>query len=118
MNILYGIPNCDTVRKARKWLTAAAVDFHFHDLRRDGLTRSQLERWVGEVGWETLLNKRGTTWRQLPAGQREGLDEARAITLLLEHPAMIKRPVLESDALPQIEVGFSEPRYSEIFAQP
>ncbi len=115
MNILYGIPNCDTIRKARKWLTAAGVEFQFHDFRKDGLDRKQLEDWVKQVGWEVLLNKRGTTWRQISTEQKASIDEASALALLLEHPAMIKRPVLESDALSQIEVGFSEPRYREIF---
>ncbi len=115
MNVLYGIPNCDTIRKAKKWLTTAGVDFQFHDLRKDGIDAALLHKWVTQVGWEVLLNKRGTTWRQIPAEQKGSLDEASAITLLLEHPAMIKRPVLESDQFSQIEVGFSEPRYREIF---
>ncbi len=115
MNILYGIPNCDTIRKAKKWLTAAGVEFQFHDFRKDGLESSQLQQWIDQVGWEVLLNKRGTTWRQIPAEQKASIDETSAIALLLEHPAMIKRPVLESNGLSQIEVGFSETRYSEIF---
>ncbi len=115
MNILYGIPNCDTIRKAKKWLTAHEIEFRFHDFRKDGLEASQLQNWVDQASWETLLNKRGTTWRQIPAEQKEGLDATGAIALLLEHPAMIKRPVLESELLPQIEVGFSEARYGEIF---
>lgn len=115
MNTLYGIPNCDTIRKAKKWLTAANIDFQFHDFRKDGLEHDQLTEWIAQVGWETLLNKRGTTWRQLSDEQKNSVDEASAIALMLEHPAMIKRPVLESEALSQIEVGFSAPRYQEIF---
>lgn len=116
MNILYGIPNCDTIRKAKKWLKEAGVEFQFHDFRKDGLSEAQLRGWVAAVGWERLLNRRGTTWRQLPEAQREGIDEARAIALLLEHPAMIKRPVLESPALSAVEIGFKAERYQEIFS--
>ncbi len=115
MNILYGIPNCDTIRKARKWLAESGIDFQFHDFRKDGLEQKQLKNWVKQVGWEKLLNKRGTTWHQIPAEQKEELDEAAAIALLIEHPAMIKRPVLESEQLERIEVGFSTERYQEIF---
>ena len=115
MNMLYGIPNCDTIRKAKKWLTAAGVEFQFHDFRKDGVNAKQLQTWVDQVGWGVLLNKRSTTWRQVPQAQKDAIDEASAIALLLKHPAMIKRPVLESDQISKIEVGFSEARYSEIF---
>ncbi|MBT7306864.1 MAG: ArsC family reductase, partial [Gammaproteobacteria bacterium] len=110
-----GIPNCDTIRKAKKWLVAHEVTFHFHDVRKQGLTQGQLQLWVEQVGWEPLLNKRGTSWRGIPEAQKEHIDESRAIALLLEFPAMIKRPVLESESLKQIEVGFSEQRYQKIF---
>ncbi|HIJ22095.1 MAG: ArsC family reductase [Gammaproteobacteria bacterium] len=116
MNILYGIPNCDTIRKAKKWLTANQIDFQFHDFRKSGLEQTTLQSWVMQVGSETLLNKRGTTWRQLPAEAKENIDESRTIELLLEHPAMIKRPVLVSKQLQRVEVGFSEARYQEIFS--
>ncbi|MBT3309682.1 MAG: ArsC family reductase [Gammaproteobacteria bacterium] len=115
MNILYGIPNCDTIRKAKKWLTAHDIAFQFHDFRKDGLTQGQLQQWIDQVGWELLLNRRGTTWRQLPQAQRDAINEASAIILLLEHPAMIKRPVLQSDRLKQVELGFSESRYQDIY---
>ncbi len=115
MNILHGIPNCDTIRKARKWLNQQEIEFTFHDFRKDGVSREKLQQWAAEGGWEQLLNRRGTTWRKLPPEEREGLDQESVITLLLEHPAMIKRPVLESDRLQGIEVGFSEARYQEIF---
>ncbi|WP_018864032.1 ArsC family reductase [Thioalkalivibrio sp. ARh3] len=92
---LYGIANCDTVRKARRALDAAGVDVRFVDFRKDGLEEAQLRRWVEAVGWETLVNRRGTTWRQLPEETREAIDQERAIALMLEHPALIKRPVIE-----------------------
>ena len=114
MTTLYGIKNCDTVRKARRWLDGHAVDYRFHDLREDGLTRTRLNAWVGDLGWETLLNRRSTTWRQLPAAQREALDRATAMDLMLEHPALIKRPVLEIGK--RHYVGFSEGHYSELFS--
>lgn len=116
MNILYGIPNCDTIRKAKKWLADHGVEFRFHDFRKDGITQEQLQQWCSQAGWETLLNKRGTTWRQVPEDAKASIDESSAIALLLEHPAMIKRPVLESDQLNTIEVGFSDARYQEIFS--
>ncbi len=117
MNILYGIPNCDTIRKAKRWLTEHGVEFKFHDFRKDGIDRQQLQQWCQQVGWETLLNKRGTTWRQVPEAAKASINESSAITLLFEHPAMVKRPVLESDLLNTIEVGFKEARYQKIFDQ-
>ena len=113
MRVYSGVNN--TIRKAKKWLKAAGINFQFHDLRKDGLDTALLQKWVAQVGWEVLLNKRGTTWRQIPAERKDSLDEASATALLLEYPTMIKRPVLESDQLSQVEVGFSEPRYREIF---
>ena len=114
MTILYGIKNCDTVKKARKWLDAHGIDYRFHDFRADGLDEAMLRSWVSELGWETLVNRRGTTWRQLPAQVREAIDEASAIALVLEHPALIKRPVL--DLGNRRVVGFSEQTYADLFA--
>ncbi|MGM0672206.1 ArsC family reductase [Thioalkalivibrio sp.] len=94
---LYGIANCDTVRKARRSLDAAGVAYRFVDVRKDGLAADRLRGWVEAVGWETLVNRRGTTWRQLSEADREGVDAERAIALLLEHPALMKRPVVEQD---------------------
>jgi Spx/MgsR family transcriptional regulator len=112
MLTLYGIPNCDTVKKARAWLAARGIAYRFHDFRRDGLPEPLLRAWVAELGWESLLNRQGTTWRKLPPEQREGLDEAGAIRLMLASPAMIRRPVLDtSDAR---HLGFSDVRYREI----
>jgi len=114
MTTLYGIKNCDTVRKARKWLEAHDVPFTFHDFRSDGLDEKNLRDWAGTVGWETLLNRRGTTWRQLPETQRDGLDEKKAIQLMLENPTLIKRPVLATDD-GQTHVGFKPADYETIF---
>ena len=110
---LYGIPNCDTIRKARRWLADHQVEYHFHDFRKDGLPAVRLGTWVKAVGWETLLNRRGTTWRQLSAAQRDSMNAQRAQALMLEQPALIKRPVLETAQ--GIEVGFSADRYQTLF---
>ncbi|HGG60042.1 MAG TPA: ArsC family reductase [Gammaproteobacteria bacterium] len=114
MITLYGIPNCDTIRKARRWLDERGVDYRFHDFRKDGLERDQLQAWVDELGWETLLNKRGLMWRRLPEEKKADLDEKRAVALLLEEPAMIKRPVL--DLGDRRVVGFSPEDYAALFA--
>lgn len=109
MNLkLYGIPNCDTVKKARVWLTEHDVAFEFHDFKKNGVTAAQLERWVSAVGWEKVLNRQGTTWRRLdPAAQNAVKDAASAISLLMEQPSAIKRPVVEwSDKADDVTVGF------------
>lgn len=93
--VLYGIPNCDTMKKARVWLEAAGVDHDFHDYKKAGVDRARLEAWVAEHGWETVLNRAGTTFRKLPDADRTGLDAARAIDLMLAQPSMIKRPILD-----------------------
>ncbi|TLS75030.1 ArsC family reductase [Mariprofundus erugo] len=115
MTELYGIANCDTVRKARRWLDEHGVAYRFHDYRKDGLSRDMLVLWVDRLGWETLLNRRGTTWRQLPEADRQGLDGERAIELMLLHPALIRRPLLSMTARSHLETGFSADRYSELF---
>ena len=114
MVTLYGIKNCDTVRKARRWLADHAIDYRFHDLRADGLSRSQLSAWATDLGWEALLNRRGTTWRQLPATQRDALDCAKTVDLMLNHPALIKRPVLGIDK--RHYLGFKDDQYAELFS--
>lgn len=110
---LYGIPNCDSVRKARRWLDARGIAYAFHDFRKDGLDPGQLAAWTGQAGWESLLNRKGTTWRQLPSAQREGLDAARAQGLMLELPTLIKRPVLQAGT--RLEIGFDPDRYQSLF---
>ncbi|OBS11052.1 ArsC family reductase [Acidihalobacter prosperus] len=107
---LYGIRQCDTVKKARKWLDTHHVDYHFHDFRSDGLDPSLLQSWVHALGHRTLINRRGTTWRGLPDEVRANLDETRAIQLMLEHPTLIKRPVLTGSHA--ILVGFDEKAYA------
>lgn len=111
---LYGIPNCDTVRKARKWLDQHQIDYVFHDFRKDGIDPGTLKSWSTQVGWETLLNRRGTTWRQLTEMERENLDERKAIRLMTEHPAMIKRPVLIHNG--KCVVGFQEAGYQALLS--
>lgn len=103
---LYGIANCDTVRRARRELAAAGVAHRFHDFRKDGLDPAALDRWIAAVGWETLLNRRGTTWRRISPDRREPLDAERARRLMLEEPTLIRRPVLERPN--EIHVGWSE----------
>ena len=104
MITLYGIRNCDTVKKARKWLDEHGVNYRFHDFRADGLEAKKLDAWISAAGWETLLNRRGTTWRRLPEDVREGIDGKRAAALMLEQPTLIKRPVIEHGT--QVLVGF------------
>ena len=116
MITMYGIPNCDTIRKARKWLDAHDIAYQFHDYRKDGLTRKQLELWEKALGWEALLNRRGTTWRKLPEEIRDNINRKSAISLLLQHPAMIKRPLLELDDGEKLLLGFSEKTYNELIS--
>ena len=106
--ILYGIPNCDTVKKARNWLGEHHIAYQFHDFKKDGVPLDHLQRWIQAVGWEKVLNRQGTTWRKLsPAEQAVVSDAASAATLLLANPSAIKRPVVEwSDAPADVTVGF------------
>ena len=113
MTTLYGIKNCDTVRKARQWLDAHNIEYIFHDVRSDGLDKKDLSSWVKSVGWETLLNRRGTTWRQLPEKDKETINEANAIQLMLAQPTLIKRPVLVHKKI--IHVGFKPAEYEALF---
>jgi len=113
MITVYGIANCDTVRKARTWLDAAGVGFTFHDYKKQGVDRSTLDRWVGAGGWEPLLNRAGTTFRKLPDADKAGLDRERAITLMLAQPSMIKRPIVEGAG--PLVIGFTPDKWQEIF---
>jgi len=106
---IYGIKACDTMKKARDWLDGHGVAYGFHDYKTAGIDRSRLEAWSRSVGWETLLNKAGTTFRKLPDADKQGIDEAKAIALMLAHPSMIKRPVLETGD--QLLVGFKPDVY-------
>lgn len=110
--IVYGIPNCDTIKKARQWLQAHELEYQFHDYRKDGVDASQLQQWARQVGWESLLNRRGTTWRKLDEKTRDSINESSAIKIMLEHPAIIKRPVLVTGK--KILVGFNEAEYNNL----
>ncbi len=112
--ILYGISNCDTVKKARRWLDDQGVAYRFHDVRKDGLDAARLQGWIDALGWEKLLNKAGTTFRKLPDAQKDGLDAASAKALMLEQPAMIRRPVVEASGT--ISVGFAADDWQTRFA--
>jgi arsenate reductase len=111
---IYGIRNCDTMKKAFAWLDAHGVDCAFHDYKKSGVERAQLERWCKAAGWEKVLNRAGTTLRKLPNEAKEGLDERKAMALMLEQPSMIKRPILETGKA--IETGFAPERYASLFA--
>ena len=102
---IFGLKNCDTCRKARKWLDSKGLKHRFHDVRADGLDPAMLQGWVDAVGREVLLNRRGTTWRQLPEDNKTGVDEAAAVALMLEFPALIKRPVFQAGGT--VLVGFT-----------
>jgi arsenate reductase len=109
--IIYGIKNCDTMKKARAWLDGHGVAYDFHDYKTAGIAKEKLRSWSDEVGWETLLNRGGTTFRKLPEADREGLNERKALALMLAHPSMIKRPVLEAGG--RLLVGFKPEIYAK-----
>ena len=111
---IYGIKNCDTMKKARAWLDAHGVAYDFHDYKASGIDRPHLDAWVAEHGWETILNRAGTTFRKLPDADREGIDVEKAIELMLAQPSMIKRPVLDFGG--HTLVGFKPAHYEKAFA--
>ena len=113
---LYGIVNCDTVKKARHWLASAGVAYQFHDYKKQGIDGHWLTRWCSEVGWERLLNRAGTTFRKLTEAEKEHLDQAKAIALMMRYPSIIRRPVL--DGAGGVIVGFQADDYQERFASP
>jgi arsenate reductase (glutaredoxin) len=112
---IYGIKNCDTMKKARGWLDAHRIAYVFHDYKASGIDRDALERWAGEVGWEALLNRAGTTFRKLPDTDREQLTEKKAMSLMRAQPSMIKRPVLEAGG--KLLVGFKPEVYAQAFGR-
>jgi arsenate reductase len=112
---IYGIKNCDTMKKARAWLDAHSVAYAFHDYKTEGVTKSGLETWAKAVGWEVLLNRAGTTFRKLPDKDKEGVTEKKAIALMLEQPSMIKRPVLDVGG--KLSVGFKPEIYEKLFTR-
>ena len=111
---LYGIKNCDTMKKARTWLDAHGVAYDFHDYKTAGIGRDKLEAWTKAVGWEVLLNRAGTTFRALPDKHKDGLTEKKAVTLMLAQPSMIKRPVLDLGG--KLFVGFKPELYEKAFS--
>lgn len=110
---LYGIANCDTVRKARRWLDAASIPFEFHDVRADGLDRNVVKGWLDAQGWETILNRRSTAWRALSESEKDGVNATSALALLLAHPTLIKRPVLCKSG-ECVAVGFKPAEYEAL----
>jgi len=111
---LYGIPNCTTVKKARAWLAGHAHEVAFHDFKKQGVDAAWLREVIRQTGWQTLLNTRGTTWRKLTDAERAAADqEAGAIALMISHPSVIKRPVLERDG--RYHLGFAEDQYEALF---
>ncbi len=111
---MFGIPNCDTIKKAKKWLDAENISYDFHDYRKQGIDQSMVEDFCQALGWENVLNKRGTTYRQLTQEQKDSLNETTAVALLVEQPAMIKRPILRVEN--QLYIGFKAEQYSNIFS--
>ncbi|WP_455222033.1 ArsC family reductase [Kaarinaea lacus] len=112
MTTVYGIKNCDTMKKARRWLDEHNVAYEFHDYKKEGIDEKTLTTWCKKLGWETLLNRRGTTWRKLPDKIKDSINEKSAINLMLEQPSIIKRPVLKSGG--SYLVGFDEQEYQKL----
>ena len=106
---LYGIPNCDTVKKARTWLDQQGIAYDFHDYKKAGVTAAKVKAWCKALGWETVLNRAGTTYRKLPDEAKDGLTQAKAIALMVEHPSMIKRPIVEHEG--GLLIGFKQPEW-------
>jgi len=113
MITLYGIKNCDTVKKARDWLAKNNIEYRFHDFRADGLDKSQVTSWIAEIGLENLVNKRSTTWKELDEKIKENFNEKNAEAVIVENPTLIKRPLLDTSK--QKHVGFKETEYTKIF---
>jgi arsenate reductase (glutaredoxin) len=110
---LYGIPNCDTVKRARAWLDRRAATYHFHDYKKAGIDADSLNRWADAAGWQPLLNRAGTTFRKLPDADKADIDRTKAIDLMLSHPSLIKRPVVEGAG--PLLVGFKEEEWDARF---
>lgn len=111
---MFGIPNCDTIKKARTWLAEHGIEYDFHDYKKAGIEGAVLRGWVEELGWETLLNRAGTTFRALPEADKQGLNADKAIALMQANPSMIKRPVLDLGA--RRVVGFKPETYESAFS--
>jgi arsenate reductase len=113
MITIYGIKNCDTMKKAMRWLDEHGVDYRFHDYRKEGLDANLLEAWEKEIGWETLLNRRGMLWRKLPESSRDNIDRQSALQIMRDNPGIIKRPLL--DLGDRRVVGFKPETYEQLF---
>ena len=113
MTTIYGIKNCDTMKKARDWLDSKKINYSFHDYKTAGIDKEVLEGWIKKVGWEVLLNRAGTTFKKLPDADKEAVTGKKAIALMLVQPSMIKRPVL--DAKGKLTVGFKPEEYKKLF---
>jgi Spx/MgsR family transcriptional regulator len=114
MITMYGIKNCDTIKKARRWLEENGVEYNFHDYKTDGLDVGQLDGWLDELGFETLLNKRGTTFRKLPDEIKQNVDQSVARRVMLENPSIIRRPLLDTGS--ERLVGFDADEYASLFS--
>ena len=110
---LYGIPNCDTVKKARTWLDGRGVAYAFHDYKKQGADPARIARWVEQAGWDKVLNRAGTTFRKLPDADKEGLDAKKAVAVMAANPSAIKRPIVEHPG--GLLVGFKEGEWAEAF---
>jgi arsenate reductase len=113
---IYGIRNCDKVKRARSWLDAHEVDYNFHDYKTAGIERNRLEHWCSELGWEVLLNRSGTTFRKLPDSDKQALDVQKATALMLAHPSLINRPVMDFNG--RLLVGFETELYEKVMCMP
>ena len=113
MITIYGIKNCDTMKKAMRWLDQHGIDYRFHDYRKQGLDYAQLEAWEQEIGWETLLNRRGMLWRKLPQSSRDSINREAALQIMQDNPAIIKRPLL--DLGDRRILGFRPDEYQQLF---
>lgn len=114
MITLYGIKNCDTVRKARKWLDSHGVDYQFHDFREDGVDKDAVFAWIDELGWQNLVNRRSSSWKKLDEQDRSNMNDESALQAILLHPTLIKRPLLDTGK--QRYTGFSAANYAKIFS--
>lgn len=114
MITLYGIKNCDTVKKARDWLAKNNIEYRFHDFRVDGLSEDQVKNWITEIGLEALVNKRSTTWKELDNATKDGFNEKNAAAVIAENPTLIKRPLLDNGK--QKHIGFKDVEYAKFFS--
>ena len=112
--VMYGINNCDTIKKAKAWLNEHHIDFDFHDYKKLGIEHSQLTLWVQQLGWEQLINKRGTSWRKLDESSKQNMDDQLAVTVMMDNPSIIKRPLLVMGE--QKILGFNQQQYQQLFS--